>query len=112
MSVVILMTSVIGIQKAHACHLAAADISVTYSGPGLDGCTGTAVYKYDVELVVYYGCITCVGNGAQNATINYSSASAIADGLPTPTGSFIVNDPKLIADTAHQLCAQFKDSNS
>ncbi len=95
-----------------ACHLAAADINVTYVGPGIDGCTGTPVYEYEVELTVYFACQTCQGTGPQNTTVSYGSASAQAEGLPNPTGSIPMSDVRALADTVHQLCAQFEDSNS
>ena len=92
-------------EKARACHLTAADISVTYIGPGVDGCTGTTEYKYQVELTVYYACQTCQGNGAQEVFVYYESQSAQDEGLPDASGNLTVGDPKPVADTAHQLRA-------
>jgi len=112
LAVVALIMTVIGIPKAKACHFAAADIYVTYIGAGVDGCSGTTEYKYEVTLFVYHACQSCFLDAGQNQTVFWTSASAITDGLPTPSGSIVVNHPSPTPDTVHQLCAQFSDSSS
>ncbi|MBZ0099246.1 MAG: hypothetical protein K8F30_09185, partial [Taibaiella sp.] len=108
-----LMLTAIGLPRASACHLTAADISVTYIGPGVDGCSGTAEYKYRVEVITYYACQTCQGDGAQQSTVYWASASAQADGLPNASGNDPIFDSlNVIADTVHQLCGAYADSNS
>ena len=111
-AVLTMMLIIIGINTSNACHLTAADISVTYIGPGIDGCSGTAEYKYRVEVTTYYACQTCQGNGAQQSTVQYASASGQADGLPGANGSFQIFDSLTVADTVHQLCGAYADSNS
>src|SRR5690606_33287113 len=107
-AVIILL--VIGIPKVKACHFAAADIYVTYIGAGVDGCSGTTEYKYEVTLFVYHACQSCFLDAGQNQNVFWTSQSAIDDGLPTPSGSVAVNHPSTTPDTVHQLCAQFSDS--
>ncbi|HEY9176302.1 MAG TPA: hypothetical protein VIN07_01365, partial [Flavipsychrobacter sp.] len=107
-----LLLVLMGANRAVACHLTAADISVTYIGPNVDGCSGTTEYKYRVEVTTYYACQTCQGNGAQQSSVQYASASAQADGLTGASGSFQIFDSLAVADTVHQLCGAYADSNS
>ncbi|MBN8669692.1 MAG: gliding motility-associated C-terminal domain-containing protein [Chitinophagales bacterium] len=91
---------------AKACHFGAADLFVTYTGPGIDGCTGTTVYQYDVTCIIYYACQTCyTDGGAGGVNIAYSSALA-------PGGNVTCNPAKPNADTLHALCPAYNDSNS
>ena len=95
-------------QKAEACHFGGADIYVTYSGPGIDGCTGTTIYQYDVTVKVYYACQTCWTNGGFPISVRYSSVLA----GPLAGGTLNCNPTKPDADTIHSLCPAFADSNS
>ncbi|MCB9064607.1 MAG: gliding motility-associated C-terminal domain-containing protein [Chitinophagales bacterium] len=109
---VVLLTFAAGIKKANACHFAAADIFVTYSGPGADGCGSPTVYQYDVELIVYHACQTCYLDAGVNQTVRWESQTAIDDALPTPNGQITVTSITPQPDTVHSLCAAFADSNS
>ncbi len=95
-----------GLQKSYACHFAAADIYVTYSGDGVDGCSGTTEYKYDVTLVIYFGCQTCYGDLGTSTNVSYRSANA---GF---SGNMTVTDVNADPDTVHSLCPAFEPLNS
>ncbi len=92
--------------KSKACHLAAADIYVTYVGEGADGCSDPD-YKYEVTLIVYYACQTCFSNGDGQQTVRYESLS-LASGVQ----QLLLDPVNPNADTLHSLCGQFSDSNS
>ncbi len=92
--------------KASACHCAAADIYVVYTGAGLDGCTGTTEYKYDVFVNMYFACQTCDNDPGANASVRVRSATAGYDqNIP-------LTDLDGMQDTVHSLCPVYNDSNS
>ena len=99
--------------KAKADHFAAGDLYLVYIGAGIDGCTGTTEYKYEVHFDQFKACDRNPTNGATLATtvnIDYRSATAVAAGLPGATGS--VTCTLLLQDTLDQLCEIFKKTNS
>eukprot|EP01012_Entosiphon_sulcatum_P012354 TRINITY_DN1771_c0_g1_i3.p1 TRINITY_DN1771_c0_g1~~TRINITY_DN1771_c0_g1_i3.p1 ORF type:complete len:1088 (-),score=68.61 TRINITY_DN1771_c0_g1_i3:25-3210(-) len=99
--------------KAKADHFAAGDLYLVYIGAGIDGCTGTTEYKYEVHFDQFKACDRNPVNAATLATtvnIQYRSAAAVAAGLPGATGS--VNCTLLQQDTLDQLCEIFKKTNS
>ncbi len=104
-ALIILLLGISGIQKAYACHYAAADIYVTYVGAGADGCSNPD-YKYEITLIVYYACQGCYLDGGQNETVYVESAEA---GTAFPVA---VKHENVDPDTTHQLCGRFSDSNS
>ena len=97
-------------EESKACHLAAADIYVTYVGEGADGCSNPD-YKYEVTLIIYYACQDCFnpGNGPQQ--VFYESAF-LGVGGGNPGLSVRVDTVGPAPDTVHSLCGQFSDSNS
>ncbi len=99
--------------KSKACHLAAADIYVTYVGEGADGCSNPD-YKYEVTLIIYYACQDCFnpGNGPQQ--VQYQSES-LGFGIVSPGNPAVtvrLDTFGQAPDTVHSLCGQFSDSNS
>ena len=102
----VLVTALFSVQNAKACHLAAADIFVTYVGAGADGCSAPD-YQYEVTLVIYYACQTCFNDGEFNQSIRVQSTEAgFNQAFVAPP--FNPTD----ADTVHGLCGEFADSNS
>ncbi|MBN8672306.1 MAG: gliding motility-associated C-terminal domain-containing protein [Chitinophagales bacterium] len=99
--------------KAKADHFAAGDLYVVYVGAGLDGCTGTTEYKYEVYFDQYKACDRNPVNAATLATtvnIQYRSATAAAAGLPGATGNVVCNF--VSQDTLDQLCEVYHNQNS
>ncbi len=105
--IALLMLTVLTTKKASACHFAAADIYITYTGAGANGCSGTTEYKYDITLKVYLACQNCFLDPGQNQTVRYESINA---------GTGVINIPVTHAntrpDTVHSLCPSVQDSNS
>jgi len=97
-------------EKAKACHSAGIDLWVVYTGPGIDGCTGTTIYSYDVYLSFYTACQTCAASPSPNDdVIVYSPTLGPSSQMTIP-----VADPHGTeeADTVFSLCPQYHDSNS
>ncbi len=92
-----------------ADHFAAGDMHLTYIGEGLDGCTGTTEYKYELVFDWYRACDP--GNAPIGAygNISWRSATAVAAGLPGATGGFNFSDPGVVftRDTLDELCDTF-----
>ncbi|MBS1772270.1 MAG: gliding motility-associated C-terminal domain-containing protein [Bacteroidetes bacterium] len=102
----IALSSILAPKNAKACHFGAAEMWVDYVGAGIDGCTGTAEYKYDVTVIIYYACQTCWTSGSTSIPIQVTSAtlgyntSYTADTIPGPV------------DTVQSLCPQYFPLNS
>ncbi|HLO70263.1 MAG TPA: hypothetical protein VK167_05310, partial [Flavipsychrobacter sp.] len=103
--IVLTALSVLCYNTSHASHLAAFDMWVTYIGAGIDGCTGTTEYKYEVAFDLYRSC----EGGASlplSATINYGSATLGFN------SSVNVNITAADVDTVSELCDSLKPFNS
>ncbi|HLO71161.1 MAG TPA: hypothetical protein VK167_09850, partial [Flavipsychrobacter sp.] len=92
--------------KSNASHLAAFDMWVTYIGAGIDGCTGTTEYKYEVALDIYVSCEGGAGPVTGFISIPYTSATLGAGGNATTT----ITTADL--DTVSELCDSLKPFNS
>ncbi|MGN6475951.1 MAG: hypothetical protein ACTHKV_01910, partial [Flavipsychrobacter sp.] len=91
-------------QKALADHFAAGDLTATYIGPGLDGCTGTTTYIYLVTFDEYKPCDPGNADLPKNETAYYQSANA-------GVGPVAINFTNPEIDTLDQLCDVFKSTN-
>lgn len=97
-------------EKAKACHSAGIDLWVVYTGPGIDGCTGTTIYSYDVYLSFYTACQTCASSPSPNDNvIVYSPTLGSSSQMTIPVADPHGTDE---ADTVFSLCPQYHDSNS
>ncbi|OSZ78903.1 hypothetical protein CAP35_11820 [Chitinophagaceae bacterium IBVUCB1] len=103
-AILLLILSLVSYQQARASHYAAVDLFVTYIGAGIDGCTGTTEYLYEVTFDQYKACET--GNAGLDGSANISIRSA---SLSVNTNLLI---PNPIIDTLDELCDSIKPFNS
>ncbi|RYD55457.1 MAG: gliding motility-associated C-terminal domain-containing protein [Sphingobacteriales bacterium] len=92
-------------QTANACHTASGYIYVNYVGAGIDGCSGTTDYKYEIHLILYTACQGCQFPIRDSAQIQWESR----DGS-VPGGNVWVHE--LTFDTVSQICPGFKKRGS
>ncbi|OSZ78416.1 hypothetical protein CAP35_09210 [Chitinophagaceae bacterium IBVUCB1] len=98
-------------KTSKADHFAAGDIWINYIGQGLDGCTGTTEYKYEIFFDQYKACdVINFATLFPGVTISYRSQTAVTQGLPGAQGGVTLSLVSI--DTLDQLCDTFKKLNS
>ncbi len=102
--VLLLLLSVLSVNKVKASHYAAVDLFVTYIGAGIDGCTGTTEYLYEITFDQYKACEQFNAGLDQSANISIRSAT-----LAVNTNVFTTN---YVIDTLDELCDSIKPFNS
>jgi|GEM_PF-705836 len=102
--------------SALACHFAAADIYVKYTGQKSTSCNAvSASLEYDVYVIVYNACQTCTGEAGGTATIDISSATSgesLTLTLVDTNWRNYPNGTQPAKDTIQSLCPSFYGQNS